>query len=199
MNEPPREQLAHLASDLKQRVSLPNSRASTWKELMPVFRDLVEAYTKRKRDGLLLYRPINKTIQKFHKSRARIRLVSGGNQSGKTSSALACIVRIWRGMDPYKKRPDKNLRILQCSLDLDHIGQVIWHKIWWPGLFQILPDEETGLWRAVRPDPENPTEIDPIDLEREDLWMPSPPLLPALRSRGWRGRRRGRTYRAGWS
>jgi len=107
--------------------------------------------------------------------------------SGKTTVACIELARIARGMDPYKKRESSNLRILVCGLDEMHIASVIWKKLWLPGAFSIVKDEVTGMWRSVRSDPKDPTEIDPIDKEREKDWMPAPPLLPpsCLKAIAW--------------
>lgn len=106
--------------------------------------------------------------------------------SGKTSAACSELARIARGLDPYEKRKPKNLKILVVGKDALHISSVLWQKLWLPSLFYIVPDEITGLWRAVRPEKGKNT-IDPIDAEREDLWLPAPPLLPPsdIKSIAW--------------
>lgn len=137
---------------------------------------IIAAYVRTLKDGLELYRPLPVTAL-FHSCMDRIRLLSGANQSGKTAGGCAEFARIARGMDPYKKRNDRDLIMIAVGKDQEHLGQVMWKKLWFPGLFEIVPDEVTGAWRSVRPDPNNPTAIDPIDLVRKELWQPSPPLM----------------------
>ncbi len=78
-------------------------------------------------------------------------LLSGSNQSGKTFCAGIEFARIMRGMDPFNKREPGNLLTLVLGKDENHLGQTIWQKLFFPGAFYMLRDEETGLWRAVRP------------------------------------------------
>ena len=139
---------------------------------------LIQAYAARLKDALTLYLPLPGAASAFHASDARIRLVSGSNQAGKTLAAEAEFARLCRGKDPYNKRATGNLKTLAVGKDLAHIGQVMWRKLHWTGAFEILQDEETGLWRSVRPDPNNIQVIDPSDLKRKHLWMPAPPMIP---------------------
>jgi hypothetical protein len=46
--------------------------------------------------------------------------------------------------------------------------QGLLQKLFKPGAFQIIRDEETGKWRVFRPD-------DPADMDREDEARPAPP------------------------
>jgi hypothetical protein len=95
-----------------------------------------------------------------------------------TLAAEAEFARLCRGKDPYNKRAKGNQKTLAVGKDLAHIGQVMWRKLHWTGAFEIVRDEITGLWRSVRPDPNNIQTVDPIDLARKHLWMPSPPMVP---------------------
>lgn len=139
--------------------------------------EMMAMYCKRMQDSLALYQPLP-AADAFHKSKTYCRLVVGSNRAGKTLCASTEFARVLRGRDPYKKRARRDLRLLAVGKDGDHIGQVMWKKLWWPGAFQVVPDEISGLLRAVRLDPKNPRQIDPIDWERQDKWMPSPPLIP---------------------
>lgn len=138
---------------------------------------LLQEYSNRLKDSLFLYRPLP-GIEAFHASKAHIRLLMAGNQAGKTMAAAVEFARLMRGKDPYKKRRSTGLRGLMLTRDADHIGQVIYRKLFLPGTFEIIQDEKTNLWRAVRPDPANPTQLDPLDLARQDEWYPAPPLIP---------------------
>lgn len=138
---------------------------------------LIAAYCRRLKDALNLYLPLP-AADRFHASTCRIRLLNGSNQAGKSLSAMAEFARIVRGMDPYKKRSAKNLVTLSIGKDQKHVGQVMWRKLWMPGEFEIVKDEQTGAWRSVRPDPNDPLHVDPSDLARKREWQPSPPLIP---------------------
>ena len=179
--------LNELESLLEEKLDLPKkakspllkpTRGLSDEALMGYALELVVAYAQRLKKGLSLYRPMNAVVESFHACEAQTRLVCAGNQAGKTQCVLAEIARMFLGVDPHNKRRKGHLRILSVGKDEKFIGQVLWKKLWWPGAFEIVPDENSGLWRAVRPDPNDPTEIDPIDTARRKLWMPSPPLLP---------------------
>tara|TARA_R110000803_G_scaffold205530_4_gene272290 strand:+ start:10698 stop:12449 length:1752 start_codon:yes stop_codon:yes gene_type:complete len=168
-----------LAERTKTKVRVPKGSAEVpMGKLCRIAMNLIFAYSERLKDALHLYVPISDSARAFHASKVHIRLLSGSNQAGKTTTAEAEFARIWRGIDPYEKRAKNNLRILACGKDGDHIGQVMWRKLWWPGAFDIVPDEITGEWRVVRADPNTAEGIAEVDLERRDKWMPSPPLVP---------------------
>lgn len=138
---------------------------------------VIAAYAKTLGDALTLYRPLPAVVA-FHASRKNIRLVSGGNQGGKSQAAAVEFSRMIRGLDPYEKYPTKDALALVLGKDENHIGQTLWSRMAFPGAFQIVRDEVDGFWRAVRPDPNDPLHIDPIDLARQHEWRPAPPLLP---------------------
>lgn len=138
---------------------------------------LVAAYGRSLRDSLELYNPLE-VADLFHASRARIRLLCGSNQAGKTLAAEVEFARLIRGMDPYEKRASRGLQMMAVGKDQDHLGQVMFKKLWYPGQFSILKDLDTGLWRAVRPSKDNHRVIDPSDKARKKEWQPAPPLLP---------------------
>lgn len=95
-----------------------------------------------------------------------------------TLTAEAEFARIARGKDPFHKRADKFLKMMAVGKDARHIGQVMWRKLYWTGAFDCIVDNETGFIRSVRPDPNNPDQIDPSDAARRKEWIPSPPLIP---------------------
>lgn len=133
---------------------------------------------------LKVYRP---TVyqQPIHESKAEELLVAGGKRSGKTLSAV-CEVgsRILgipiTGHDGKQiklrfHRPTKRNRLLfwVIGLNIDHIGQTIYHRLFSPGLgceFKIIKDKATGKWRALN-------EALPEDQERESEAMLSPPMI----------------------
>lgn len=175
--EPSAAVMAHL-----RKVTNEDDLEAAGKSLSPflakkyLFR-LMQAYCEKQKDALNLYLPLP-SAEKFHASTARTRLGRGSNQSSKTVTSAVEFCRLARGMDPYNKRKKGKLKMLVVGKDANHNAQVIYDKIFFPGLFDILIDEDTGLWRAVRPNPEDPTEIDPADLARKDEWQPAPPLIP---------------------
>lgn len=134
-----------------------------------------EYFRRTQNDGLRLYKALPHALA-FHKSHAHIRLATGSNQGGKSQTNFAETVRIARGW--HKWFPERHGLMLCVGLDLDHISQNMWAMMTLPGQFDIVPDEHTAMMRAVRPDPNNPEELDPIDLARKELWRPAPPLLP---------------------
>ncbi len=169
--------------DRDDRVSIPKSLPSCDNEFLSSPRSvklalkLIEAYAARSKDALNLYRPLPAAVD-FHSCMRRFRLVSGSNQSAKTFSAIMELARIARGLDPFKKRADKDLKMLALGRDHTSVGQILWKKLHWPGAFEIIQDEETGLWRSTRPDPTNPQCLDPRDLARRKEWAPAPPIIP---------------------
>jgi len=85
---------------LKERINLAEQVAATQAAL-------------RKEHALLFYRPVSKEAEKFHMSEAQIRLVAGGNRSGKTVSNLVDMVIEMTGIVPYSlegKFPKSRLR-----------------------------------------------------------------------------------------
>lgn len=134
-----------------------------------------EYFRRHFNSGLSLYRALPAAWQ-FHWSKAHERLLYGSNQAGKTGAALTEVGRISLGKHP--DFPKRDGIMLCVGLDGDHIGQNMWHKLTTPTLFQTVPDEITGAPRAVRPDPNDPRHLDPIDLARQDQWEWAPPILP---------------------
>ena len=144
----------------------------TWDYFM---RMLVTYHQRTARNALHLYQPLS-AARPFHESTARTRLITGSNQAGKTSSVCYEIARIVQGLHPLFP---KNNGIMICvGKNKDHVGTPMWSKLSRPGAFDIIPDEITGVWRAVRVNPLNPRELDPVDVARKPLWTESPPMLP---------------------
>lgn len=138
--------------------------------------DIAQAFIKRRfLDSLVLYKALPPALA-FHRSGAHNRLLVGSNKSGKTVSAGFEAASKVLGRHP--RRPKQNGWLLCVGLDEDHISHMWGDILTKEGLFQIVPDEITGAPRAVRPDPNDPRHIDPIDLDRQDLWQPSPPFIP---------------------
>lgn len=141
----------------------------TQKEKIRLKRLLAEN-ARRKMEALKLYEPIP-IQQAFHQSKARHRLVRGGNRSGKTTVAAVELARAVCGEDPFTKYPVSNGRAFCVGRNLDHIGNVMWRKLGRPGAFRIIRDKFTKQWRAYRP-------WDAEDAKNFHLSRPSPPLIP---------------------
>lgn len=136
------------------------------------------AYARRMKDALTMYRPLPGDATNFHASMKRIRLINGSNQAGKTNLAESEWARIARGLDPFMKRARRDLRMMAVGKDARHLGQVMWRKLYFTGAFDCIEDEETGILRAVKVDPNDPRKLWPSDLRRKSEWIPSPPMIP---------------------
>lgn len=136
---------------------------------------LLEERAKRSRESLLLVRSFP-TAQAFHESKAKYRVIDGSNRSGKTFSGTIEACRAWTNTDPFDKYVPRNGKSLVVGWDLDHIG-LLWRNCWYPGAFKIIPDEDTGLWRAVRWDENDPTKLDPYDDAYREKWKDADPLI----------------------
>lgn len=138
--------------------------------------DIAKAFIKRRfMDALVLYRPRASAIP-YHRSTAHTRIVTGPNKGGKTMAVgfeQSCKV-----LGRHPRRPKRDGWLVCIGLDEGHIAHMWQDILTKEGLFYIVPDEITGAPRAVRPDPNDPRHLDPIDLERQDLWQPSPPFIP---------------------
>jgi hypothetical protein len=183
---------------------------ATPQSLPPPSRRLIDAERRRvarkilgrRFEGIRLYRPLA-VAENFHRSTVEKRVATGSNRSGKTLSCAAEAVRAWTGMDPYNKYRPTDGNSIFVGLDLDHCA-MFWRKCTAPGQFSIIPDQETGMWRSVRPDPQNPKRIDPYDLANRKQWRDAPPLIPErmIASIAWEDRGKGIpryvTFTTGW-
>jgi hypothetical protein len=97
------------------------------------------------------------------------------------------------GKHPYYPGKKSGLRMLAVAYDGDQLGRVMWHKLTAPGPFQMIKDSETGMWRAIRSDPADPTKVEKLDMDRKAEWRPAPPLLPAryIREIAWEDKKQG--------
>lgn len=153
-------------------------------------------------EGLALYQPLPEA-ERFHASLTKIRVLDGSNRSGKTNGGAVETARILCGCDPYDKSVKKNGKALIVGLDGDHIA-MMWAKCAQPGAFSKIRDEKTRFWRAVRPDPSDPTRLDPYDEAYCEQWKDAPPYIPArmIHSIAWEEKRKGIprrvTLKNGW-
>lgn len=164
-------------SAIESAVRLPPGAEDISRErlLRSVRRD-VRRLIKRRMEGLVLYQELP-ACRAFHESNHKWRVLDGSNRAGKTLGAAAEAVRSWLGADPYKKYIPKNGKGLVIGLDGDHIAQM-WNKCANEGAFKIIPDEHTGLYRAVRASAVDHTVLDPYDDAHREKWRDSPPLIP---------------------
>lgn len=91
--------------------------------------------------------------------------------SGKTLCAAAEVARAVTNQDPLKRYPEKDGICFIVGKDEKHLGSVIYKKLFQPGAFKIIRDDQTNRWRAYRP-------WEPLDLKRENESRPAPPLIP---------------------
>ena len=138
----------------------------------------LSAWSERQKEGLNVWSP-NEEQGRFHASKANIRLLLGGNRSGKSLCAAVELARAVTGCDPYDKYPKRDGIAVVVAKSEDGIADIIWDRLYKPGAFQMLRDVEreerehslVDLWRAVRMN-------EPADLARRDEWIPSYPMLP---------------------
>lgn len=143
----------HLLTEVQKRL------AKTRKEL-----------AHRQMDALKFYRamPIQ---EEFHKSRAPVRIIRKGNRAGGSTATMMEVARAFRGMDPHGKYRKEGIIIWIVVWEEDNIGRTLYRMLFKPGLFKIIKDLNTNLWRAWNP--ENPS-----DVAREKEAKPAPPLIP---------------------
>ena len=164
---------------------------------------LLKKISRRRQEPLLQYKALPAVVQ-FHASLCKWRVLDGSNQASKTTAAVVEILRACCSCDPYGKYPKRNGKVLCVGLDGDHLGSPMFSKMYRPGAIKLIPDEHTGILRAVRPDPNNPTVLDPYDLAFEERWVDAPPLLPKrlLAHIAWEHRGKGIPrvvkFKTGW-
>ncbi len=145
--------------------------------------ELLDTKNRLDRDALRCYRPLPSQIP-FHESKASEVILRGGNRSGKTTSAACQFAAMARGLaidcgdgrliKPYRhpQRAGMPMLLWVIGYDQRHIGQTLHRVLLEPGLFQVIRDKKTGLWRSYRP-------WDPEDAARFKETKPAEPLIPA--------------------
>ena len=96
-------------------------------------RDLVRLLAQKRKlqDELRIetYLPLRGGQNQFHRSKARIRGISGGNQSGKTTAIAVESIWYSLGIHPYRKVKVPNVgRVVSGSNFDEGIGQTLWPK-----------------------------------------------------------------------
>ena len=115
-----------------------------------------------------LYEPMEVQDQ-FHRCDLPERIFIGSNRAGKT---VACAMDVgWsvQGLHPHLNYPKKNGRWLCVAQDEKELSNVMFPKLFEPGLFKIIRDEQTGEWRTYKPW---------NDFARLHETRPSFPLIP---------------------
>lgn len=130
-----------------------------------------------RRESLRLWKALP-NVEPFFQSTKQVRLLFGSNQSAKTHHGLVEIARAVTGQDPYDKYPKTGGRAIIVGFDGDHLADPIYTKLFRPGEFKLIRDEHTQAWRPVRPDPNNPRQLDPYDVANREHWVDAPPIIP---------------------
>lgn len=152
-------------------------------------------------EGISLYQSLPH-LQCVHECRTKWCIVDGANRSGKSLTASAEDCRAWLGCDPFDKYPRRNGNSLVVGQELDDIAR-LWRTCA-ESSFKMISDQHTGLCRAVRPDPNDPSHLDPYDNAYREKWKDAPPLIPPrmIASIAWenKSKRQPRlvTFSTGW-
>lgn len=168
----------------KNMMAIPTRDSRTKDKLSKSLKERVS----RQMEALRLYRCLP-TQRPFHDSAASERIVRGGNRSGKSTSAAVEFASAVTGIPihdqhgnpiPFRYPTNRPLLTWVIGYDQRHVGGTIYRLLFRPGVFKVIRDKETELFRAW-----NPT--DPEDLERQDEVRPSPPLIPfrLIDPNGW--------------
>ena len=168
------------AQQLVQHLRSTFEGSATTQELQDVVR-IAEEINLRKIESLRLYVP---TLyqDEAHKCAVTNRIVSGGNQCGKSLWAAVEVARAALGRDPYNKyrKPEGEIDfiIFIVGYDQKHVGRRLHRYLFRAGAFDIIRDLKTQEWRAY----------DPLkDKKLAHLRKPAPPLIPPrmIKSIAW--------------
>jgi hypothetical protein len=143
----------------RRKLAIDELRSNTDKLLMEALR----AQKERECEALRLFRPMPHQIP-FLKSNARIRILRGGNRSGKTVTSFAATASCATGMPiwlndhetlPYVYPRNRPRKIWIVGKGVSHIGQTIYRMLFTDdnGL-KIIRDEHTKQWRSWNPNNE---------------------------------------------
>jgi len=172
--------------------AMPHFRADPRQQDKRRLKKLLQVLAARRLEGLSLFRPLPSALP-FLKCDKHWQLADGSNQSSKTIHAAYKMALILSGNDPMGKLPKTGGSALMVGLQGSHLAAPMWKKLAGEGAFDIIRDEQTGQWRTVRPNPDNPAELDRYDLAYKEKWRPAPPLLPPrlISSIAWEDRGTG--------
>jgi hypothetical protein len=138
-------------------------------------------------ETLAMYVPLE-TLRPLHEDRALWKIVDGVNQAGKTAGLGVEFARAACGCDPHHKYPEPPLKTMVVGLTERHLASPLYSTLFKPGVFSMIRDEHTTLWRFIRVDPNDPARLDPYDEAHRDEWKDTPPIIPPrlIKSRAWR-------------
>lgn len=178
--QPDTTPLPAVSAALQEKVAAHHKAVAAWK--LRKLRRIMAELARRDCEPLRLYEPLP-AFAEFHKCRAQERALIGGNRGGKTTAAVVEFVKIITGQHDDPKFPKTNGRAYLVAKDEKQIAGVFYRKLFRPGLFDIIRDEQTGRWRVYRPDQ---------DAHRAHEKKPAPPLIP---TRLLKGGRKGISFR----
>jgi hypothetical protein len=132
------------------------------------FAALLYERIRRDNEALRLYAPLP-FQDSFHSSHAPERSLRAANRAGKTLSAAIEFARAVTGQDPYEKYPKAGGRAIIVCKNEKQCGEVVYKKLFKPGAFWIIRDEQTRAWRPYIPS---------VDAHRKSERKKAPPLIP---------------------
>ena len=142
-------------------------------------RKILQLAAERKVEALKLYEP-SPFQERYHACKAKECLMSKGNQVGGSLCGFAEDARAATGQDPYGKYPKTGGVIVCVGYGEGHIGRVIHKYLFRWGAFEIIRDEESGIWRTYRPWSQEKRVLGKYgDLHRAEEARPAPPFIPA--------------------
>jgi len=147
-----------------------------------LFAEMSSEEERRQKEALRIYRPMESQAD-FHRSAAGELILSGGKRSGKTvavaaefaSRILGIPIELPNGKKIPLRFPPSTVKepLLYWVIgwDVDHIGQTIFGKLFESGLFRVIRDKFTGVWRVYNPAMQD-------DAERFAESEPAGPMIP---------------------
>ena len=130
----------------------------------------------REFEGLALVEPLPHSWE-VHKCNAVWKVITGPNKGAKTFTAINEAGWALTDSHPFGQYPTGKGTAMFVGLRLDALAE-IYLGLFEQGLFQVIPDERTKKWRAVRYDRNDPTKLQAYDLAYREKWRDSPPLIP---------------------
>ena len=141
--------------------------------------ELEKEKLRRDISPLKLYKPYDYQLPFHQDTEAYESVVLGGNRSGKTTACAMEFCWAITGTHPVPGKYSKENGLAWIvGQNWSHIGRVIVPMLLRSGVFKIIRDLDTGLWRA----------FDFVkDAGREDETKPAPPLIPErlIKQKSW--------------
>ncbi|MFZ5832401.1 MAG: hypothetical protein ACOY3P_20130 [Planctomycetota bacterium] len=139
------------------------------------YRNALRRLYKLRMEGVAMFVVLPHLIP-FLQCSAKWRMIIAGNRASKTQTCAYEFACVHTGADRYDKYVRTGGNSLVVGRDNDDLSR-LWATCAEP-CFKKIRDEHTGLWRAVRPDPNDPTRLDPYDEAHREKWQDGPPLIP---------------------